>query len=227
MSETLTHVQREYLADIYRLQYPDYKPTPLPVSTNAVAEQLEVSPPAATKMIRKLVDAGFLEHERYKGVTLSTIGEREALRSIRSHRLLESFLVMVMRFNWEEVHVYAHRLESAIDARFEERMDELAGFPERCPHGDPIPTIDGHMPAVNDVSTLECEPGTQGIVRRINNHSPEKLRYLEDLGLLPGAKVTLVGKAPFNGPVSIRTEGGRERVLGVEMARDLMIEITG
>jgi len=160
----------------------------------------------------------FAEMRRFKR-------EREALRSIRSHRLLEAFLVTVMGFGWEEVHIYAHRLEQAIDERFEDRMDELAGYPQRCPHGDPIPSKDGKMPLVNDVSVLECAVGTAGVVRRIRNHTPEKLTYLEQLGLLPGAAVTLLGRAPFNGPVRLLT-GGPEHVLGAELARDLLIEIS-
>ncbi|MFQ5409601.1 MAG: metal-dependent transcriptional regulator [Anaerolineales bacterium] len=225
MSESLTPIQREYLADIYRLQYPDYSPSTDPVSTNAIAAQLEVSAPAATKMIRRLEQAGFVRHERYHGVRLTDSGERAALISIRSHRLLEAFLVSVMRFDWEEVHEYAHRLEPAIDARFEARMDELAGYPRRCPHGDPIPSPEGKMPIVNDVAIMDCAIGTTGTMRRIRNHTPEKLRYLGELGLLPGARIRLLGKAPFNGPVRILTMKGEEHVLGVELARDLLIEI--
>jgi DtxR family Mn-dependent transcriptional regulator len=103
-------------------------------------------------------------------------------------------------------------------------MDELAGYPKRCPHGDPIPTKDGQMPKFNEASLAEFEVGTQGVIRRIRNHTPEKLRYLDQHHLMPGTRITLQGRAPFNGPVRLSTPDG-ESVLGAEMARDIFIEV--
>ncbi|MBI3242026.1 MAG: metal-dependent transcriptional regulator [Chloroflexi bacterium] len=217
--EAITHARREYLAEIYRLQ----QSTDEPVTTTALADRLEVSPPAVVRMMRRLALEGYLRRQPYKGVSLTTEGEREALKSIRRHRLLEAFLVTVMKFGWDEVHEHAHGLEGVINDQFEDRMDELAGFPKRCPHGDPIPTKDGQMPKVDDASLLSFEVGTQGMLSRIRHHTPDKLRYLAEHKLIPGTPVTLVGRAPFNGPVRIKTLAG-EHVLGSEMAGDLYIE---
>jgi DtxR family Mn-dependent transcriptional regulator len=217
--ETITHARREYLAEIYRLHTASEEP----VTTTALAARLNVSPPAVARMMRRLAQEGYLRRRPYKGVSLTPDGEREALKSIRRHRLLEAFLVSVMKFGWDEVHEHAHALEGVINDQFEDRMDELAGYPQRCPHGDPIPTKEGRMPKFNETSLSEHEVGQPGIIRRIRNHTPEKLRYLAEHGLMPGTLITLLGRAPFNGPVRLKTPAG-EQVLGTEMARDILVE---
>lgn len=219
-AEAMTHARREYLAEIYRL----HASTDEPVTTTALAARLDVSPPAVVRMMRRLAIEGYLRRKPYKGVILTPEGEREALRSIRRHRLLEAFLVIVMKFNWDEVHDHAHGLDAVINDTFEDRMDELAGYPTRCPHGDPIPTKEGRMPEIKDVSLSTLEVGTKATIRRIRNHTSEKLRYLADSNLVPGASITLAGRAPFNGPVRLKTPTG-ERVLGSEMAGDLYVEV--
>jgi DtxR family Mn-dependent transcriptional regulator len=209
---------REYLAEIFRLQHQG-----LAVTTSALAERLDVSPPAVVKTLRRLHQAGYVLRKPYAGVFLTSPGEREAVLSIRRHRLLEAFLVNVMGFGWDEVHEQADRLEPAIDDAFEDRMDAVAGYPVRCPHGDPIPTKEGVMPEVHDVSLVELEPGAHGILRRVKAHDPEKLRYLAELELVPGAPLQVVSRGRFNGPVRLAV-GGREHVLGVELARELYVE---
>jgi DtxR family Mn-dependent transcriptional regulator len=218
--ETITHARREYLAEVYRLQAQGEAR----VTTTALAERLHVSPPAVARMMRRLAQEGYLRREPYKGVRLTAEGEREALKSIRRHRLLEAFLVTVMKFRWDEVHEHAHGLDEVISEVFEDRMDELSGYPTRCPHGDVIPTKEGRLPEVHDASLSDFGLGTQGIIRRIRHHTPEKLRYLAEHKLIPGTPITLLGRAPFNGPVRLKTPHG-EQVLGAEMARDIFIEV--
>lgn len=220
LAEVMTHARREYLAEIYRLQ----SSTDEPVTTTALAMRLDVSSPAVVRMMRRLAKEGYLRRQPYKGVRLTPEGKREALKSIRRHRLLEAFLVTVMKFGWDEVHEHAHAMEAVINDQFEDRMDELAGHPARCPHGDPIPTKEGLMPPIRDVSLAEVPLGTAGVIRRIRNHTPEKLRYLAEHRLIPGTQITLINRAPFNGPVRLRTPDG-EHVLGAEMANDLFVEV--
>lgn len=219
--DSLSHAQAEYLAEIFRLQ----SSTDEPVTTTVLAARLSVTPPAAVKMMRRLAKVGYLRRQPYRGVRLTTLGEREALRSIRRHRLLEAFLVSVMKFRWDEVHTHAHGLDAAINDEFEDRMDELSGYPARCPHGDPIPSKDGNMPSVPERSLSEFDIGVSGVLRRIRNHTPEKLRYLADIQLVPGTPITLLNRAPFNGPVRLKTPAA-EHVLSAEMAGDLFIEVS-
>jgi len=215
---------REYLGEIYRLQA-----TPEGATTSALAEKLEVSPSAVVRMLRRLDQSGMLSHTPYKGVTLTASGVREALRSIRRHRLIEVFLVKIMGFTWDQVHAEAHGLELTISDNFEDRMDAVCGYPTHCPHGDPIPTKDGRIAEVNDQPLLEAPVGASGVVRRVKTDDAAKLRYLAELGLVPGAVIHIAGRAPFNGPVRLRLGTGlnhREHVLGVEIAQTLRVELT-
>jgi len=140
---------QDYLAEAYRIAYYQHDTY---ISTTALAAALNVSAPAVTRMVQRLKEGGFLEHEPYRGIRLTPEGEREALRSIRKHRLVERFLVDVMGFGWHEVPDYADEFGAVVSEALAERMDEMAGHPRRCPHGEPIPTRDGHMPRLVDES---------------------------------------------------------------------------
>jgi DtxR family transcriptional regulator, Mn-dependent transcriptional regulator len=215
----ISAVMREYLGEIYRLER-----SPEGVTTSALAERLEVSSSAVARMLRRLDEVGMLRHVPYQGVQLTPQGEREALRSIRRHRLLEVFLVKVMGFRWDEVHEQAHGLQLTITEAFEDRMDAVAGYPTHCPHGDPIPTKDGRIAEVHDQPLLEAPVGAKGVLRRVKTDDSEKLRYLAQLGLVPGVPLQVVGRAPFNGPLRIRAKGA-EHVLGAELAQSLRVEL--
>lgn len=215
----ISPIMQEYLGEIYRLER-----SPEGVTTSALADRLEVSPPAVVRMLRRLDEAGLLTHIPYQGVKLSPQGEREALRSIRRHRLLEAFLVKVMGFGWDEVHEESHKLELTISDVFEDRMDAVSGYPTRCPHGDPIPTKDGRMPEVNDQPLSDVPVGMAGTLSRVKTHDGEKLRYLAKLGLTPGAPIRLLNRAPFNGPLRLQVNG-QEHVIGTELAQALRVEV--
>jgi DtxR family Mn-dependent transcriptional regulator len=200
----VSHAMQEYLAEAYRLaHYQDDDPY---VSTSALAKVLNVSAPAVTRMVQRLKDAGYLEHEPYQGIRLTPEGEREALLSIRRHRLVERFLVDVMRFGWHEVHDAADNMGAVVSDRLVERMAKMAGFPNRCPHGEPIPSAEGVMPQVIDHPLTEAEAGQDYVVSRANSHDEEKLKYLDTLGLKPGAKIHLLEQAPFEGPIKVRVD---------------------
>ncbi len=215
----LTQPQREYLAEIYRIHDENGGNVP----TNLLAERLNVSPPAAVKMIRRLVCDGYCGREPYKGVTLTDKGVREALREIRSHRLVERFLVDVMNFGWHEAHAYAHDFED-LSEEVEDRMDLLCGHPTRCPHGEPIPTKDGQIEVINDVSMAKIEPGTAGKISRIKSHSADKLLYLSEIQMIPGQAIEVINRAPFNGPIRVKINGRDEQVVGAELAADIWVE---
>jgi DtxR family transcriptional regulator, Mn-dependent transcriptional regulator len=218
-SAKLSPIMREYLGEIYRLER-----SPEGVSTSALAERLEVSPSAVARMLRRLDSAGMLTHVPYQTVKLSQAGTREALRSIRRHRLLEVFLVKVMGFGWDEVHEQAHGLQLAITDVFEDRMYVVSGYPTHCPHGDPIPTRDGRIEETNDEPLLAAPVGAEGVLRRVKTDEGDKLRYLAELDLVPGTAFKLVNRAPFNGPLRLDVNG-REHVIGTELAQALRVEL--
>jgi DtxR family transcriptional regulator, Mn-dependent transcriptional regulator len=199
---TVSAAMQEYLAETYRLAHYQ-KGNPF-VSTSALAQVMRVSAPAVTRMVQRLKDAGYLEHEPYQGIALTPAGEHEALMSIRRHRLVERFLVDVMKFGWHEVHDAADELGVTVGDVVVNRMEVMAGYPRRCPHGEPIPSAEGVMPEVKDYPLTEAEPGTDYVLSRANSHDEDKLKYLDTLGLKPGKRLHLTERAPFDGPLKIR-----------------------
>ena len=211
----LSVAMQEYLAETYRLAY--YQNDKSYVSTSALADVMGVSAPAVTRMVQRLKETGYLNHEPYQGISLTDIGEHEALMNIRKHRLVERFLVDVMGFGWHEVHESADELGAVVSDIVVGRMDVMAGYPKRCPHGEPIPNAEGIMPRVIDHPLNTAEVGMEFLASRVNSHDEHMLKYLDELGLKTGVKLALLGRAPFNGPLQV-TIGDATHHLGHELA---------
>lgn len=219
-ADAVSVAMQRYAADIYRLQQDQPH-----VSLSDLADRMNVSVQAASRMVRRLKEAGLVEHEPYRGVRLTPEGERASLPAIRRHRLIEVFLVQKMGFDWAETHDLADTLEQGVDQTLEDRMDALAGHPTRCPHGEPIPSRDGVMPRLDDFSLVQLESGSHGRISRVRTHDPAKLRYLQSIGLVPGVTFSLRGCAPFNGPLRL-WYADQDEVLGYELAASLWVERT-
>jgi DtxR family Mn-dependent transcriptional regulator len=175
-------------------------------------------------MVKRLSELGLLEHLPYKGVQLTAEGRRVALRMVRRHRLIESYLVEFLGYSWDTVHSEAERLEHAVSDTLVERMAAALGHPSVDPHGDPIPTADGAIeePATTPLAVLEAGD-TAEIVRVVENDA-ERLRYLASLGLKPGAMLTVLERQPFGGPLTIETRG-EIQVLGQALALVLLCAV--
>jgi DtxR family Mn-dependent transcriptional regulator len=210
---------REYLAEIYRLQ----EDTPT-VSTTSLAERLNVSAPAVPRMLRRLANAGYVKHIPYQGVMLKDRGRELALDEIRRHRILEVFLVKVMGFTWDEVHIHADDFGVGMNDALTDRMDEMTHHPRRCPHGEPIPDKDGNLPDVNDICLINLAAGRSGEISRIRTHDIEKLQYFASLGLFPATPFEVAGRAPFNGPMRL-VLGREEVVLGTELVKLIWVTV--
>ena len=216
--EEITFGMRRYAAEIYRLQeFVEF------VSLSELAEHMDASMQAISRMVNRLKDADLVVHKPYHGVRLTPEGEKSAMPALRRHRLVENFLVKVMGFGWDEVHEISDQFELGINQVIEDRIDKMAGYPIRCPHGEPIPSREGVMPVVEDASLVEVPPQQDYCVSRVRVHERAKLRYLGELGLVPGKCFRLKSIAPFNGPVRIQLEKN-ELVLGYDLSATLWVE---
>ena len=215
----VTHAMEDYLKAVYRIQE-----TGAQVTTQLLSEELGVTGPSVTNMIKRLHDLRLVRHSPYRGVELTQAGEKIALEVLRHHRLLELYLAESLGFPWDEVHAEAERLEHHVSDEFEARMDSFLGFPTTDPHGDPIPSRDGEIARVSGTRLLDLESGATATVTRVSDRDPEQLRYLGGLGLFPGVAVTVVEKLPFEGPIRIQVVGGAEHIIGRPLAASVHVE---
>jgi DtxR family Mn-dependent transcriptional regulator len=212
----------DYLKAIYDLEL-----VGAPASTNDIADRLAISPASVSGMVRRLADQGLITHEPYRGVRLTEDGRRAALRTLRRHRILECYLTEVLAYPWDRVHAEAERLEHAASEELVELMASALGDPVQDPHGAPIPTRDGRVEEPSLQTLAETGPGEQVRVRRVHDKEPERLRYLAELGIRPGALVRILDKAPFDGPITVWVEatgGGTTRAVGVGLAAQVFVE---
>jgi DtxR family Mn-dependent transcriptional regulator len=208
----LTVAVQDYLKAIYALEAAGERAT-----TSALAARMGVSAPSATAMTKRLAELGLVERAPYRGVVLTDGGRRGALEVLRHHRLLERYLVDRLGLSLDEVHVEADRLEHALSEELEAKIDAELGFPTHDPHGDPIPDRELRVAAGGARALVDLAPGEQASVSRVPDGDPELLRYLAELGLVPGSDVELVSQAPFGGPVTMRTDTG-EHAISRELA---------
>jgi DtxR family transcriptional regulator, Mn-dependent transcriptional regulator len=202
----VSEAAQDYLKAIWKLEQAGA------MSTTALADALGVSPASATAMLKKLAVLGLVEHERYHGASLTPAGERMALEVIRHHRLLELYLMEALGLTWDQVHEEAERLEHHLSDVLEARIDRALGFPTRDPHGDPIPSPELRLVSDDKVCLADVEAGSMAVVRRVPDADPELLRYLATLGLVPAEEVTVLDRAPFDGPVTVEVRGARHAI---------------
>jgi DtxR family Mn-dependent transcriptional regulator len=211
----LSHSVEDYLKAIYQLTEHGESAT-----TTGIAEALNIAAPSVTGMVKRLAEAGLLEHLPYKGVTLTGDGRRAALRMLRRHRLIEAYLVQRLGYSWDNVHDEAERLEHAVSEGLIERMSRALGDPHFDPHGDPIPTADGFIADVTTLTLPEVAVGETVTISRVESSSAERLRWLADADLVPGAEITVLEHQPFLGPITLRL-GAERRIIGHDLALQL------
>jgi DtxR family transcriptional regulator, Mn-dependent transcriptional regulator len=223
MPETLTDSIQDYLKIIYELTQSGET-----ASTTALAARLGIAPASVTGMVQKLssIKPALVFYRKYQGVTLTTAGKRAALEVIRHHRLIEAWLVQTLGYSWEEVHREAEKLEHVLSEDLERRIAAAMGDPERDPHGDLIPSANLVMPKDESVplSTLDSEQ--EATVRRVDAQETGFLRHLEELGLIPGARLKLLSVSHYDEVMHVRVQGRKETIiLGPAITKRVFVEI--
>jgi DtxR family Mn-dependent transcriptional regulator len=197
-----------------------------PVSTNALAERLAITPGSVSAMLRRLDELGLIVHIPYRGVRLTDDGRRIALEVIRHHRLLESYLAEALGMPWDRVHAEAEVLEHVLSEDLEALIAAKLGHPAVDPHGDPIPTaeLELHEPLTHRLESMQ--PGDEGLFVRVSDSDPEMLRYLANCGISPGERFSVRERQPFGGPLFVLF-GEREHAIGGELAGAMRVQVDG
>jgi DtxR family transcriptional regulator, Mn-dependent transcriptional regulator len=211
---------RETLKAIYRLTR-GARPPLAAAHTGALADSLGVSPGTATSAVKRLAEAGLLEHIPYRGVELTARGRRMAVAAIRRHRIVERFLADMLGYAWNEADRLAGSFEHELPQEVEDRIYVALNRPATCPHGFPIPDQDvGDIPEMPPLYALE--PGDAAEVAVPGSTDPEIVEFLDTLGLRPGVRVEVKEKHPFDGPLVLRVDG-RERTISQKVAIQIYV----
>ncbi len=211
----------DYIKQLY-LEQQRYRDELVPMGR--LAEAMGVVPGTVTTMIKTLADSGLVSYEPRSGVRLTPGGERLALHVLRRHRLVELFLVKTLGLDWSEVHAEAEELEHAISDKVIERIDALLGHPETDPHGDPIPSAHGSMPAHGHCTLRDCEPGRPMVVARILDQDAAFLQFADRCGLVPGTALTLVSYDATADAVVWKSSGRGTHTLGAAAADKIAVQ---
>jgi DtxR family transcriptional regulator, Mn-dependent transcriptional regulator len=193
-------------------------------STKEVANRLSVSSASVTNMFGRLQEMGLVRYERYRGASLTRRGLVEALRLVRRHRLIETFLLEHLGYSWQDVHEEAERLEHAVSDKFTERLAKLLGHPDRDPHGDLIPATDGTFASERSKPLSETEAGQRVYIIRVSDESASVLNHLGDRGLIPGRVLSVKEVRSLDGVVTVEDEDGDEHPLGETLARAIFVQ---
>jgi len=212
--ETTRAVQK-YLKTVYALKTQEQT-----VVSARLAQRLGVSAPSVSAMVKRLESGGLVEHLPSGELALTDAGEAEALRIVRRHRVIETFLHRWLDVPWDELHDEAEILEHAVSDRLEDRLSEVLGHPTHDPHGDPIPARDGPHRERWPTPLTSMSQGAVMVVERVSDRGSEVLRYLAQLGIRPGSVLVVEERSPFGGPLWVRV-GEARHALGDVVAASI------
>jgi DtxR family Mn-dependent transcriptional regulator len=216
----MTLSEEDYIKAIYHLG----KGEKTLVSTNAIAEQMSTKPSSVTDMVKKLSEKGLVNYRRYKGVSLSEIGNKTALSIVRKHRLWEVFLVEKLDFAWDEVHEVAEQLEHIKSDALIDKLDAHLGFPRVDPHGDPIPSKEGEFKKVIKKLLSEVDIKTEGICVGVKDSSAPFLKFLDRNKIAIRDAIKVLDKEEFDGSLDIEINGRKVHISN-QIASNLYLEI--
>jgi len=222
---TRTHSVEDYLEAIYFLAFPvgEYGPVVKagPAPAARVAEMLNVTPPTASEMMKRLEAEGYIEREGRRPL-LTDKGRAEAERVVRNHRIIERFLTDFMGYSPAESHEHADAMGDAFTDEMVARLAERLGHPDRCPHGWPVDP--SHEQSENqELRPLSSVPAGDAVtIVRLAEHDGDLLHWFYDRGLVPGTEVVVEEVAPAAGEIRIRFGDGSQ-VIGEKAAAGLFV----
>lgn len=209
----------DYVKCIWTIEEAGDEPT-----GSAIAARLEVSAASVTGMGRKLVQLGLVEQEPYRPWRLTPSGRMLALEVVRHHRLIELFLAQTLGMGWDRIHEEAEVLEHHISEELEELIARALGDPQFDPHGHPIPDRDGTMPSRRMRPLRELQVGDASTIAQVRGETPDLLRYLDEHGLLVGARIDVVAIEVIAGTTTVCVGGEHEVVMGVELCSRIDVD---
>ena len=210
--------EEDYLKAIYHLEM-DYDS----ISTNSVADYLNMKPSSVTDMLKKLADKKYINYQKYKGSSLTRKGKLIALSIIRKHRLWETFLVDKLGFGWDQVHLIAEQLEHIKSEELIENLDDFLGNPKYDPHGDPIPNKEGKIEKMNQKLLVELKIQQKGIITGVKKGTASLLSYLDKEKIKLGDSIKVLEVLEFDGTFIVEINN-RKLTFSEKICQNLLLE---
>ena len=210
--------EEDYLKALYHLEM-DFDS----VSTNSIADYLDMKPSSVTDMLKKLAEKKFINYQKYKGTSLTKKGKLIALSIIRKHRLWETFLVEKLDFGWDQVHTIAEQLEHIKSEELIENLDNFLGNPKYDPHGDPIPNKDGEIEKMNQKLLLELKASQKGIITGVKKGTASLLNYLDKEKIKLGDSIKVIEILEFDGTYIVEINE-RKLTFSEKICKNLLLE---
>jgi len=215
----LSKSEENYLKAIFHLSVKTEKG----ISTNAISQQLDTKASSVTDMVKKLAEKELVFYKKYQGVTLTKSGEKIAANVIRKHRLWEVLLVEKFNFNWDEVHEVAEQLEHIHSKKLIDEIDAFLGYPERDPHGDPIPDKDGNINFLEKSLLATLAVNEKAVCIGVKDTSSDFLRYLDKQGIALGKEIMVLEKENFDNSMRINIDAN-EFTISQQIANNIYIK---
>ena len=210
--------EEDYLKALYHLEM-DFDS----VSTNSIADYLDMKPSSVTDMLKKLAEKKFINYQKYKGTSLTKKGKLIALTIIRKHRLWETFLVDKLGFGWDQVHNIAEQLEHIKSEELIENLDNFLGNPKYDPHGDPIPNKDGEIEKMNQKLLVELKASQKGIITGVKKGTASLLNYLDKEKVKLGDSIKVIEILEFDGTYIVEINK-RKLTFSEKICQNLLLE---
>lgn len=220
MLPKISQTEENYLKAIFNICEKEEKSA----GTNDISGAMQTSAASVTDMLKRLSEKKLINYAKYKGVTLTEIGNEVATQLIRKHRLWETFLVEKLQFSWDKVHEIAEQLEHIKSPELVEKLDDFLGNPKFDPHGDPIPDVDGKFTYRKQIQLSDAKVGEFGVVVGVQEDSEKFLQYLDKQDLVLGARVKIMEKFSYDESIQIILNGEKELVLSDKVSRNLFIQ---
>jgi DtxR family Mn-dependent transcriptional regulator len=214
------NVQENYLKAIYKLSEKNKEGA----YTNDIAAELNIKPSSVSESLKKLSEAALINYEKYKAAKLTEKGKLIALMTIRKHRLWEVFLVEKLGFRWDEIHPMAEEMEHINFDELTERLAKFLDNPTADPHGDPIPDKHGRIKALKSKKLLEVKGKELVVMVGIENHSPDFMKHLDNIGLSLGANILVRSVVDFDNSMLISVNKSKDFYISKEVAENVLVK---
>lgn len=219
--DQLTQSEENYIKAIYHLE----KMLKGSVGTNDLANQMKTKASSVTDMVRRLADKSLILYEKYKGCELTKEGKEIAKKTIRKHRLWETFLFDKLNFGWDEVHEIAEQLEHVKSTKLTDKLEEFLNFPKFDPHGDPIPNRNGQIIDRKETAKLsDLIEGKDAQVIGVSDSSVSFLRFLDKNDIQLGAKIQIKERFGFDNSAEVLLNG-RTLNLSIDALSKITVQI--